>query len=316
MIEQPIFLVGAERSGTTVCRLMLDHHPSITWCNEFEYAVDFMGPDGNFPDLDEYYEWLSSHRIFQATKFEVDPDLSYPELVNSFLSQRSTTRQKPIVGATVHRHYDRLLKLWPNAKFVHIVRDPRDVASSCIAMGWAGNVWHGVKKWVEAEELWGQISSSIAPENKFELNYGDLILNNSDTLSKICDFIGVSYDAKMLSYPDHTAYSLPDPKLVSRWSEKLSTGDINLVEARVGDLLRARGFEPSGLVVKKPGRLELLGLKFQDWRYRVGYRIDYFGWPLFLAEYLSRQLKLKALHKKYLIKMNAVVQSRIKKSLT
>lgn len=39
-VEKPIFLVGAERSGTTVLRLMLDHHPQIAWCNEFEYVVD------------------------------------------------------------------------------------------------------------------------------------------------------------------------------------------------------------------------------------------------------------------------------------
>ncbi|MGL5077751.1 MAG: sulfotransferase, partial [Waterburya sp.] len=39
LIKQPIFLVGAERSGTTLLRLMLDNHPQLAWCYEFEYAV-------------------------------------------------------------------------------------------------------------------------------------------------------------------------------------------------------------------------------------------------------------------------------------
>lgn len=53
-VDKPIFLVGAERSGTTVLRLMLDHHPQIAWCYEFEYAVDQMLDNGDFPKLEAY----------------------------------------------------------------------------------------------------------------------------------------------------------------------------------------------------------------------------------------------------------------------
>lgn len=316
IVDQPIFLVGAERSGTTVCRLMLDHHPDITWCNEFEYAVDFMPSQGGWPDLHSYYEWLGIHRIFQATKFEVDPSLSYPELVNSFLIQRLVTRQKPIVGATVHRHYDRLLKLWPQAKFLHIVRDPRDVAPSCIGMGWAGNVWHGVDRWVEAEELWSQVSPSIAPENKFEFHYNELIQNNQEVLTKICEFIGVSYDQKMLTYPENTAYSLPDPKLVSQWTEKLSNKEVQLIEAKAIDLLKERGFKPSGLPIKKPGYLQSLCFEVQNWSYKLNNRIKVCGLPLVLSEFTTRKLGIKSLNRKLVLQMNAIGQSRIKKSLT
>jgi len=82
-IDKPIFLVGAERSGTTVLRLMLDHHPQIAWCYEFEYVVDQISNNGDFPQLEAYYEWLETHRIFQGTGFEVDRSLSYPQLANS-----------------------------------------------------------------------------------------------------------------------------------------------------------------------------------------------------------------------------------------
>ncbi|MEL7520985.1 MAG: sulfotransferase, partial [Cyanobacteria bacterium J06553_1] len=50
-VAQPIFLVGAERSGTTLLRIMLDHHPQQAWCHEFEYAVDLLDESGGFPPL-------------------------------------------------------------------------------------------------------------------------------------------------------------------------------------------------------------------------------------------------------------------------
>ena len=56
---------------------------------------------------------------------------------------------------------DRLTRIWPDARFIHLVRDPRDVARSVIPMGWAGNTWVGVERWMEAERLWDRVRSSL-----------------------------------------------------------------------------------------------------------------------------------------------------------
>ena len=57
----------------------------------------------------------------------IDCSLSYPGLPNRFFQQRKDTFDKPLIGATVHYHVNRLLTTWPDAKFIHIVRDPRGV---------------------------------------------------------------------------------------------------------------------------------------------------------------------------------------------
>ncbi|MEQ9482328.1 sulfotransferase family protein [Coleofasciculus sp. F4-SAH-05] len=312
LVSQPIFLVGAERSGTTVLRLMLDHHPDIAWCYEFEYAVDKISNEGDFPSLDEYYKWLETHRIFQDTGFTIDRGLSYPQLINSFLGQKQEQAQKPIIGATVHRHFDRLLHIFPDARFIHLIRDSRDVARSCIGMGWAGNVYIGVERWIEAESLWAKLSQNLSSERRIEVTYEALIKEPVETLTQLCNFIGLPYNEAMLSYAQKTTYDLPDPSLISQWKRKLSEREIQLVESRVANMLVERGYELSGLPSLKVTSAMKQQLKLQSWWVRVQGRVQRYGIALFLADYLSRRLKINLWQKRVRQKLNVINKSRLK----
>ena len=290
LVESPVFLVSAERSGTTLLRLMLDSHPEVAWCSEFEYAVDHLAPGGIWPEMDRYRQWLGTNRVFQDTGFSVDPELGYPELVNSFLIQKQVGDRKNMVGATVHRHLDRLKWVWPEARFIHMVRDPRDVARSCVDMGWAGNVWTGVARWLHTENLWEEIRAEIPPDRYVQVRYEDLILDPEPNLERICDFLGVRYDRAMLGYPETTTYDPPDVSRVNQWKRKLSDRQVRLVEARVGALLVDRGYEPSGLPPLKVTPVMAKRLRLRDWWGRVRFRVKRFGLGLFLSDFLSRRL--------------------------
>lgn len=312
LVNQPIFLVGAERSGTTLLRLMLLSHPKIAWCHEFEYVVDRISESGDWPNLDEYYEWLASHRIFLATGFEIDRSLTYPQLMNSFLVQKRDRENKPLIGATVHRHFDRLLSIWPDARFIHILRDGRDVANSCIRMGWAGNLWTGVERWIEAECLWEKLSDRIPVERRVEITYETLISEPLKTLAGLCDFIGVPYDKAMLSYSDNTTFNLPDPKFTQQWRHKFSDSEIQLVESRIANMLKERGYELSGLPIISISFLAQKRLSLQDWWYRWNFRLQRYGLPLFVSDYLSRRLGLVQWQKEVKRQVNQIEQSYLK----
>lgn len=313
LIAQPYFLVGAERSGTTLLRLMLNYHPKITWCNEFEYAVDQL-ENNQWPKLDAYYDWLETHRIFQDSKFDIDTKLSYPELVNSFLHQRLVRDDKSIIGATVHRHFDRLAKIWPEARYIHIVRDGRDVARSCIGMGWAGNVWRGVERWIESEKIWQEFSQHLAPEQKLEVVYEDLIVNYVDTLTMICDFIGVEYDSAMLEYVHSSDYSLPEPALIQQWKKKQTDRQVQLVESKISDMLVERNYTLSGLPIIKVNIFEKILLHIHDWWGRINHRHKNIGSALFVEDYLARRLKITAWKKQTQLRINEIQRRRLKKS--
>lgn len=313
LLEKPTFLVGAERSGTTLLRLMLDHHPKICWCNEFEYSVDRVADDGTFPQLEAYYEWLEIHRIFRATGFTIDRDLNYPHLVDSFLRQRqANSGGKSVVGATVHRHFDRLLKVWPDARFIKIVRDGRDVARSCIGMNWAGNVWTGVERWIEAENLWLKLVKLLPADRYIELNYEDAIVDPEGVLHRVCEFMDVAYDPAMLTYPEDTTYSAPDPKLISQWRRKLSEHEIQLVESRISDMLVERGYELSGLPIIEVPSQEIRQLRFQCYWKRALGRVQRNGLPLFIMDYFARRLGYKPFERYVALQVNRKAEAWLK----
>jgi hypothetical protein len=312
MLKKPIFLVGAERSGTTLLRLMLDYHPQIAFNQDFKFAVSQINDPKNWPDLSSYYEYLSCNRIFLHSNFSIDKDLSYPELVNSFLLQQRERDKKPIVGAVVHYHFDRLLQIWPDAKFIHICRDGRDVARSTIIMGWAGNMFTGVETWITAELLWQKFNTQLSSEQKLTVYYEPLIQNSDEVLTQICRFIGVPFDKAMYNYAQHSTYSLPEPHLIEQWRRKLSNYEIQLAESRISTLLEERGYQLSGLPLLKITQwLRWRLLVSSRWARRL-FRLRRHGFRLYLENVLSHRLPFKGWRKNVQLKINAIEQKHCK----
>ncbi len=308
----PTFLVGAERSGTTLLRLMLDHHPEISFQFEFELAVDFIPDEGGWPDVAEYSRRMSTNRGFLDSRYEIDPELDYPSLVRSFLEQKRQRDAKPRVGATVHRHFDRLLRVWPEARFVHIYRDGRDVARSCIAMGWAGNVWTGVARWIEAETLWKELRARLSPDRYTEVRYETLIAEPESVLRGLCDFMGVPFDRAMFDYAKTSTYEAPDPRLASQWKRSLSPREIQLVESRIGDMLAERGYEPSGLPRIRVSAAERAALRIQDRLSRARNRLADYGPRLFLENVVAKRVGTQGWRDDVQRRINAVELRKLK----
>lgn len=304
--KEPFFLVGSERSGTTLLRLMLAHHREIECAPEFEFLVEAMPSGQGWPELTSYYEWLSTNRIFLPHQLEIDRALDYPGLMKSFVAQYGRRSKKPIHGATCHKHFDRLLRIWPEARFVHLLRDGRDVARSCIGMGWAGNVWSGAERWIEAEALWDGLQERIDPSRRMELRYEDLIRDPQRELGRVCAFLGVEYDAGMLDYSKDSSYERPDPKLIGQWRKKLSPEELALLEARIGPLLRRKGYEESGVAPARVGTWRRLQLALDDRAGRFRFRRERYGLGHIVQSRLAGLLGARGWQKRLLLQRNEI----------
>lgn len=289
----PTFLVGSVRSGTTLLRLMLDHHPELALHFEFEHAVDRIGDDGALPSIDAYHDYLRQDRIFLLSGLEIDESLPYRQLVASFLDQHRRRNGKRLAGATVHHGFEKLPHVWPEAKYVHLVRDGRDVARSIIQMGWAGNMYCGVDRWIEAETAWQRLREKLPADQRLEVRYEDLIRDAEATLTEVCRFIGVEFDPAMFDYAENSTYGLPDPKLLNQWRRKLTAHEVQLAESRIGDLLVERGYDLSGHPRLEISAAQARRLRRDDWAKRARFRMNRYGLPLFFEDYAARKLGVK-----------------------
>jgi hypothetical protein len=294
MIERPFFLVGAERSGTTLCRLLLDHHPSVACYFEFEFCVDYIDDDGRFPAVTFMRELFTQplYRTWVKETTYSDAD-SYPEMMDRILASKRDRDGKKLIGATVHRHFDRLLHIWPQADFIHIIRDGRDVARSRIAMGWDGNAWTAIDEWVEVESLWDVMQERLDPARYHQIHYEDLVADPVSVLSGICDFLGVEYSDMMMEYSEKSTYSKPDPNLLYQWRHKASPYQIQLMEYKALDLLMRRDYEASQLERIEVTRSEARKLERSSLWGKRRFRLRRLGLRLTLLDIISRRLPSK-----------------------
>ena len=311
--EEPVIIVGALRSGTTLLRLLLDHHPSIRCFAEFEELTRYLGDDG-FPSVEEYEERLRVDRHARLKALPFDGSGDYVRAARGFVREAYLRDGggRPVFGFTVHSMIHRLPELFPNARFLHIVRDPRDVARSAIGMGWVGTVYHGAAYWRTAEENWQELRERFPRARAHELAYEDLVRFPEETLSKALRFIGLEFDPEMLEIGDTTSYEAPDPNYAQAWRRKLSRREIELVELEVGELMELRGYERTRPVARSPSLAQRAILAFKNRDARVRFNLDRFGPGLYLKWITSRRLPFERLREATQLEINEIENANVR----
>ena len=284
-----LFVCGALRSGTTLFRLMLDAHRDIANPGEMDFLFDHLRKDSSHPTGWRYdLQALRNDRIFRASRLDI-PESDGLDLLQAFLRQLKEKACDRILSINLHRHVARAAEILPDARFLHILRDPRDVARSSIQMGWAGTLYHGVEHWIATERDWD--TARIASDRVLTLRYEDLISEPEHHLRAVCRFAGCAFDPMMLSYYEGTSYGAPDPALIYQWKRKADAREIQHLESRAADLMARRGYAPTG-PAEPLGPLARARLSLRDkltvWRFGM----DRFGPTLFLGEKISRRLRL------------------------
>ena len=209
----PIFIIGVPRSGTTLLRVLLDSHSEIAALPETPWLLGAYGPD---PSLRGVLNGLIEGPYGTVRNIAgVAPDHVFAggrALLETMFAPVLTARNKSRLAFKTPadiRHLDFLLKLMPNAFYIHITRDGRDVAMSQIAkkgsffsdlkeyrrIGFANLL----KRWAEWEL---RIRTLLYRDGikVVHVKYEDLIADPARELERISAFLGVTFEPAMLDY--------------------------------------------------------------------------------------------------------------------
>ncbi|WP_193162919.1 sulfotransferase family protein [Microbulbifer hainanensis] len=305
ILSRPLFIVGPLRSGTTLLRLILDHHPQVNIFGEFEFSVS-QAIGEKWPSIPDYKNFFKNDRAALQFGLELNDQLGYEDIQKDFLRQLHSRKPREIIGASIHSRIDLLPKLWPRARYINLYRDPRDVARSCIGMGWVGNVYYGSDYWIKTEERREYLFKCVKPENMIGIHYEDLVRSPRENIAKICGFIGIPYREEMLDIERGSSYKAPDPRFAEQWRLKLSDRDINYVENRCAERMQRQGYQLSQSNLLPPNLWIRWYLALQNRIYRAHFHIRRWGITLWFAKKIANWTRSYQLQSWAAIRINKI----------
>ena len=275
---------GAGRSGTTLLRLMLDSHPDLAMPPETAFlplvhrrrgeltAPSFVELLAGFPTWPDFHIAASDlqREVDRLSPFEVTPAL------RRFYALYAARHGKPRCGDKTPdycRHLPAIEELLPEVRFVHLVRDGRDVALSIRPL------WFAPAQDAASLALWWRErieaahAGAAVVRHYLEIRYEDLLRNTEQILRRLCDFLELPWAPEVLTYgarardrlgevqdarrPDgsrvipreqrlrqHALVGEP-PRLdrIGRWRTEMSAEEVTAFVAVAGDLLLSLGYE-------------------------------------------------------------------------
>ncbi|GLW05530.1 sulfotransferase [Microtetraspora sp. NBRC 13810] len=277
--DRPIFIVGCPRSGTTLLQLMMHAHPRIAIPPETRFVVGAYQRRLSFGDLREadrrrqLAKWIVQRRQSRFYELGLDGDditekiIEGPGTLGSALGiiLRAYAERfgKPRWGdkrPSYFQNTEVLLRLFPDAQFVHLIRDGRDCVASLKEMPWyKGNIYSAVSGWAEAIDFARNGSQRLPADSYHELQYEHLISDPATTLKALCEFIGEDFDPAMCEPHLVASVAVPERKTwharthgavtTSRsgsWRQRLEPWEISLCETVLGERLESYGYELAG----------------------------------------------------------------------
>jgi hypothetical protein len=264
----PIFIVGCGRSGTSLLRRLLNQHPLIGIPLESLFIVDYLQASSRIPvermagmlvREPELREWG-----IHPTRADLQGSATAAEAIDRlhrlYLAPRGKGRWGQKTPRFV-RHLPLLRTHFPDARFIHLVRDPRAVAASLIRSNvHRSTAYYGARRW-RMDVDFGLAFEQQAPEAVQRIAYEELVSTPEAALRRLCAFCGLDFDPAMLAPPRgevaeyssfyadiHAHVDRPATSdFVDRWSRDLTPEQVAQIEAVAGERMDKLGYPRTAL---------------------------------------------------------------------
>ena len=268
------FIVGCGRSGTTLLAVMLDSHPSIAIPGEsgFLLRISSQAPPADGDVVGAFVHSVRGLRRFRAwglTEEEVrrglgdlGPTTMSAALLGTYRLYAAKVG-KSIPGDKTPEHVQlipQLAAIFPNAVFIHVIRDGRNVALATLDAPWGPkSVPESARYWRRRVNVGRRRGSALGSGRYMEVHYEDLLADPEAELRRVCKFLGVTYDSAMLDYKSASkrqatmtyerhafrSLMLAPTKGLRDWPTQLAPADVKAFDVLAGGTLREFGY-PGG----------------------------------------------------------------------
>lgn len=270
----PFFVLGAQRSGTTMLRLMLNNHPRLAVPHETVFITQLHRRIHEYGDLAQaenrqaLLDEIAKHPLVMRGNLIPDKDAvlsqrpeSYAGLIDAIMKSYAGSQGKQRWGDKTPYYtpdIDVLSTIFPGAKFIQVLRDGRDVALSQRKIEWcSSNSFRLAHDWMWKTMICHKVGRALGAERYLELRYEDLVRDPESSLRQICAFLGEDFDGRMLQYHEtaqgvvpsdslkwhRNSVRAPDASKVFAWKTELPEADRIIFEEIAGEALDYFGYE-------------------------------------------------------------------------
>lgn len=258
----PLFVLGMNGSGTTMLLDSLGRHSELyAYPHETrliphllqQYQTVDLADDSNFRKL-----WDSVIDIPAFKRREIAlPDnwenapRSVAGVINHLMSLLAANDAKNVwcEKSPMHvQHIPLLAQTFPNARFIHMIRDGRDCAAS-FHRRWSRTPILTVQRWKQAVRK-GHADGTQLGERYLELHYESLTKTPRDELQRVCTFLGIDFEDEILASSQpylHGSWHNPETGTITQntrnWRDYFNPQDITALEAVCGKVLYERGYD-------------------------------------------------------------------------
>ena len=285
-----VFILGCDRSGTTLVQKMLTSHPELHITYETAYAamVRWMHRPKNFEPCLQAIEGFPQFNGIDINALRDDIQaqgaVDFADLTALIYRRVAAFHGKSRWGdktPAYTRYILNLAAMFPAARFIHVVRDPRSVAASWIPTNWGPNTyWHAGRLWAHAVGLATVDMEILEPWRCRTIRFEDVVREPEQTMRGVCDSLDLTWDPLILSAKARDEVKLPskqdeklhsktrkdvDPERAESW-RRVSPRKLRHLEAVCWDLMEIYHYEP---ISEKP----VHPTPFEEIRYKVADRL-------------------------------------------
>ena len=292
-VDAPLIVLGVRRSGTTLLRVMLDRNAELAVPDESYFVpqlarrhrgtVDPASFVDDLRRLPTLFEWgLSSDAVAARLRPGMTTGGAIAAVFEAYAAERGKARWGDKTPLYM-QHLSLLERLFPDACFVHLIRDGRDAAVSFLSVpegimtegwGYPRDEAGFACQWATEVRAARALARRVGSRRYLELRYEALVADPATELRRICAFAGLEYDDAMLGYVGETDSArkghqqrLNEPPRVGvrDWSTEMPPAGRDAFERIAGDLLGELGY-PVTERGRDPRRLGTYRAKTAAWR--------------------------------------------------